>query len=142
MKPSMLKRLERFNKGIEILNEMKNYGREEFCNDMKILSITERNLQVSIEFLIDTSTYILSKLNIEIPETYREVVEKLYDVGIVDKTIEEKLLEIVGLRNIIVHMYADIRPELLYDNLKDILNVLQFSVKRLLEFCREREIDP
>lgn len=61
MKPSMLKRLERFNKGIGILNEIKNYGRKEICKDLKILSITERNLQISIEFLIDVSTYILSK---------------------------------------------------------------------------------
>ncbi|MGB9727352.1 MAG: HepT-like ribonuclease domain-containing protein [Nitrososphaeria archaeon] len=46
-----------------------------------------------------------------------EVVEKLYNTGIIDEDLEEKLLNTVGLRNIIVHMYADLRPELLYNNL-------------------------
>lgn len=142
MKPSMLKRLERFNKGIEILSEVRNYDRDTFCKDIKILSIAERNLQVCIEFLIDISTYIVSKLDVEIPETYREVVDKLHDGGVIDENLKEKLTEIVGLRNIIVHMYADIIPELLYDNLKDILDVLKFSVKRLLEFCKNNDIDP
>lgn len=45
--------------------------------------------------------------NVEISETYREVVKKFYDVGIIDNTVKEKLLEIIGLRTIIVHMYAD-----------------------------------
>ena len=43
----MLKRLERFNKGIEILNEL------------KILSIAERNLQVCTDFLIDQKAEII-----------------------------------------------------------------------------------
>lgn len=71
----MLKRLERFNRGIEILNDMIEYDRERFCKDIKILSITERNLQVCTDFLIDISTYILSKLDVEMPETYMEVIE-------------------------------------------------------------------
>ncbi|MGC8911772.1 MAG: hypothetical protein ACP5K8_06835 [Nitrososphaeria archaeon] len=37
---------------------------------IKILSITERNLQACIKFLIDISKYILSKLDVEVPETY------------------------------------------------------------------------
>lgn len=109
---------------------MINYDRYTFCKDIKILSIAKRNLQVRIEFLIDTSTYILSKLNVETPETYREVVEKPHDKGVIDENLKEKLTEIIGLRNIIVHLYADIIPGLLYDNLKDTLDVLKnFSKK-------------
>ena len=44
MKPSTLKKLERFNKGIEILEELKKYDRKYFIEDLKILSIAERNL--------------------------------------------------------------------------------------------------
>ena len=129
MRPSMLKRLERFNKGIEILNEL------------KILSIAERNLQVCTDFLIDLSTYILSKLNAEIPETYKEIVEKIHTTGAINKNLKQKLAELVGLRNIIVHMYADIKAEIIYENLNDIITTLKQSAKRLLEFCEERRID-
>jgi uncharacterized protein YutE (UPF0331/DUF86 family) len=72
MKPSVLKRLERFNKGLEILEELRRYDREEFSSDTRVLSIAERNLQVCTEFIINLSSYILSKLYVEVPETYRE----------------------------------------------------------------------
>ncbi|MCC6005069.1 MAG: DUF86 domain-containing protein [Thermofilum sp.] len=72
MKPSVLKRLERFNKGLEILEELRHYDREEFSSDTRVLSIAERNLQVCTEFIINLSSYILSKLYVEVPETYRE----------------------------------------------------------------------
>ena len=45
MKPSTLKKLERFNKGIEILEELKRYDKEYFIVDLKTLSIAERNIQ-------------------------------------------------------------------------------------------------
>lgn len=40
MRPSTLRRLEWFNKGIEILEELKNYKKEDFCEDLKVLSMT------------------------------------------------------------------------------------------------------
>jgi len=142
MRPSMLRKLERFNKGIEILNELKQYGRGDFCKDLKVLSIAERNLQVCTEFLIDLSTYVLSKLDIEIPETYKEIVEKIHTVGVIDENLEGKLSDVVGLRNIIVHMYADIKAELIYENLDNMITTLKDSAKKLLEFCEEKKMDP
>jgi uncharacterized protein YutE (UPF0331/DUF86 family) len=142
MKPSTLKKLERFNKGIEILEELKRYDKEYFIVDLKTLSIAERNIQFCTEFLIDLSSYILSKLDIEIPETYKEIVEKIYVIKIIDDDLKDKLIDIVGLRNIIVHMYADVKAELIFDNLEEIIKILKISIKKLLEFCKEKSIDP
>ena len=83
---------------MEILEELKRYSKESFCNDIKTLSIADRNLQVCTELIIDMSSYIPSKLNVEIPETYKEIVRKIKDVGIIDELLEQKLQEIVGLR--------------------------------------------
>jgi len=142
MRPSILKRLERFNKGLEILEELRRYNKEIFCNDLKILSIAERNLQVCTEFIIDISSYILSRLNVETPETYKGIVRKIKDVGIIDEILEQKLQEIVGLRNIIVHMYADVKAEVIYDNLEDIAKTLKEAARKLLKYSEERNIDP
>jgi uncharacterized protein YutE (UPF0331/DUF86 family) len=46
------------------------------------------------------------------------------------------------LRNIIVHMCADVKAELIYEGLDDMIATLEDSAKRLLEFCRDRGIDP
>jgi uncharacterized protein YutE (UPF0331/DUF86 family) len=49
---------------------------------------------------------------------------------------------IVGLRNIIVHMYADIDAEIIYDNLEDIIQTLREAAAKLLEFSKAKNIDP
>jgi uncharacterized protein YutE (UPF0331/DUF86 family) len=142
VRPSTLRRLERFNKGVEILEELKNYKKEDFCEDLKVLSMAERNLQVCAEFIVDLSAYVLSKLGVGVPETYKEIVERIHAAGVIDEGLKRRLLDVVGLRNIIVHMYADVKAELIYENLNDLISTLKSSAKRLLEFCKERGIDP
>jgi uncharacterized protein YutE (UPF0331/DUF86 family) len=142
MRPSFLKRMERFNKGLEILEELRNYEIDKFLTDLKLLSIAERNIQVCTEFIVDFSSYILSKLKVEIPDTYREIIRKVREEGIIDENLEKKLQGIVGLRNIIVHMYADIDAEIIYDNLEDIIQTLREAAAKLLEFSKAKNIDP
>jgi uncharacterized protein YutE (UPF0331/DUF86 family) len=142
MRPSFLKRMERFNKGLEILEELRNYEIDKFSTDLKLLSIAERNIQVCTEFIVDFSSYILSKLKVEVPDTYREIIRKVREEGIIDENLEKKLQGIVGLRNIIVHMYADIDAEIIYDNLEDIIQTLREAAAKLLEFSKAKNIDP
>jgi len=142
MRPSFLKRMERFNKGLEILEELRNYEIDKFLTDLKLLSIAERNIQVCTEFIVDFSSYILSKLKVEVPDTYREIIRKVREEGIIDENLEKKLQGIVGLRNIIVHMYADIDAEIIYDNLEDIIQTLREAAAKLLEFSKGKNIDP
>jgi|UniRef100_A0A7C1CF22 Uncharacterized conserved protein len=142
MRPSFLKRMERFNKGLEILEELRNYEIDKFLTDLKLLSIAERNIQVCTEFIVDFSSYILSKLKVEVPDTYREIIRKVREEGIIDENLEKKLQGIVGLRNIIVHMYADIDAEIIYDNLEDIIQTLREAAAKLLEFSKAKNIDP
>jgi len=142
MRPSFLKRMERFNKGLEILEELRNYEIDKFLTDLKLLSIAERNIQVCTEFIVDFSSYILSKLKVDVPDTYREIVRKVREEGIIDENLEKKLQGIVGLRNIIVHMYTDIDAEIIYDNLEDIIQTLREAAAKLLEFSKAKNIDP
>ncbi|WP_288005017.1 DUF86 domain-containing protein [Thermofilum sp.] len=142
MRPSFVKRMERFNKGLEILEELRNHEIDKFLTDLKLLSIAERNIQVCTEFIVDFSSYILSKLKVEVPDTYREIIRKVREEGIIDENLEKKLQGIVGLRNIIVHMYADIDAEIIYDNLEDIIQTLREAAAKLLEFSKAKNIDP
>ena len=90
MRPSFLKRMERFNKGLEILEELRNYEIDKFLTDLKLLSIAERKIQVCTEFIVDFSSYILSKLKVEVPDTYREIIRKVREEGIIDENLEKK----------------------------------------------------
>jgi uncharacterized protein YutE (UPF0331/DUF86 family) len=96
MRPSFLKRMERFNKGLEILEELRNYEIDKFLTDLKLLSIAERNIQVCTEFIVDFSSYILSKLKVEVPDTYGEIIRKVREEGIIDENLEKSCRESLG----------------------------------------------
>ncbi len=142
MKPSTLRRLERFNKALQILKELKKKEKKVFLEDLYLLSVAERNIQIGVEFIIDISNAILAAKDIKMPETYKEVVNKASHLIDVDELLREKIQGLVGLRNIIVHMYADVKAELIYDNLTEIVNTLKEFNKKLLVFCKNEGIDP
>jgi len=139
---STLRRVERFEQGIKLLEEIAEVSLEEYLRDIKLQSIVERNLQICIEVIIDLSNVIISKKGFRIPSTYKETVEILKENKVLEKEFAKKLASLVGLRNIIVHMYADIKSEIIHENLREIINVLKEALKTLLKYCEKNKIDP
>ena len=139
---STLRRIERFEQGIKLLEEVTEVSLEEYLRDIKLQSIVERNLQICIEVIIDLSNVIISKKGFRVPSTYKETVEILKENKILEKEFAKKLASLVGLRNIIVHMYADIKSEIIHENLREIINVLKEALKTLLKYCEKNKIDP
>ena len=39
-------------------------------------------------------------------------------------------------------MYADIKSEIIHENLREIINVLKEALKTLLKYCEKNKIDP
>ena len=139
---STLRRIERFEQGIKLLEEIAEVSLEEYLRDIKLQSIVERNLQICIEVIIDLSNVIISKKGFRVPSTYKETVEILKENKVLEKEFAKKLASLVGLRNIIVHMYADIKSEIIHENLREIINVLKEALKTLLKYCEKNKIDP
>jgi len=137
MRPSLLKRLERFNSALNLLEELSKVRRDEFLKDIKLQSIAERNLQIAVEFVIDLCNMLISDLDLKFPETYKEAIVILQEAKIIEPKLSKKLQQLVGLRNIIVHMYADVRAEIIYDNLADFCETLREAARVLIEYLRE-----
>lgn len=79
----------------------------------------ERGIQISIENIIDIANVIISVSEKEKPNTYRETMVLLSEIGIVSKTFSKKLSNMVGFRNILVHDYTKIDTEVIIDILKN-----------------------
>lgn len=74
--------------------------------------MAERALQVSIETVIDVAERIIALEGAGPAATGRESLDKLKALGIIrDPTPYQRM---VGMRNIIVHEYAEVDPEVLY----------------------------
>ncbi len=139
---STLRKVERFKRGLELLGDISKVGTDEYIRDLKLQSIAERNLQVCIEAIIDLSNIIISRKGFRIPSSYRDTVRVLRENNVLEEKLAKDLENLVGLRNIIVHMYADIRSEIIHENLPYIMLTLRKAMSVLLEYCRKNNIDP
>lgn len=91
---------------------------ETFIQDVYVL-----NLQRAIHACIDIANIIISKKGFKLPSAYKDSFLILRQNNILDKDLTDKMISMVGFRNIAVHEYqeinTDILKSILVNNLKD-----------------------
>ncbi len=142
MRGDLLKRYNRFKKAIELLSTLSKTNPDKIVNDYTLLSSLERNIQLAVEFLIDLSNYILSESVGEVPDTYKEIVAKTGELCDLEKELIKEVRGIIGLRNIIVHLYADIDYDVILSELGNIIDEILAYVSKLFECIDKRGLDP
>jgi uncharacterized protein YutE (UPF0331/DUF86 family) len=99
-------------------------SKTEALDDIIIQDAFVLNLQRSIQACIDIANIIIAKKGLKIPSTYKDSFHILSDDGIIESELKDKMLSMVGFRNIAVHDYqkldANILKSILSKNLVDI----------------------
>jgi len=111
-KLSKLRRYQRF------LKELQATSIEAFATDFKIRGAVERYLQVSVECVIDVGNEIISSLQLQRPERYRDIPHILAEARVIPKTFAERVASMIGFRNLLVHDYASVNLNLVYEFLQ------------------------
>jgi uncharacterized protein YutE (UPF0331/DUF86 family) len=83
-------------------------------------------LQISIECIIDICTLLVKELKLGLPSEEEDLFEKLEKEGIIDLTMKNTLKRMKGFRNILVHRYAEVDDELVFENLDNIKDFIKF----------------
>ena len=103
---------------------------DQFREDWAVRSMTERALQVSIEIVIDVSERLVAYAEAGPVATAAEAIGKCVTLGFLSG--ESPYKDMVGYRNLIVHEYERIDPEITYT----------LATQRLMDFRAFRdEID-
>jgi len=89
-----------------------------FQNDVKLRKASERVLQVAVEICLDIGRRIITIEKLRYPENNRDVFTVLHGAGIIPDDLLPTLHKMAGFRNLIVHDYARIDDEQVYNNLK------------------------
>lgn len=142
MKEGSIRRIEKFKESFKKLEKYSKLSLEEILGKPEIQDSLERSLQVCAEALADIGRKIISAMNWRVPKDYKDVVEVLRENKVMKNSLASSLKEIFGLRNLLVHCYADVRIEIIHENLKDYLKILEEGMKVLLKFCKQKHIDP
>lgn len=131
----MLDRLKMLEENVADLERFKKENSIEKLKKSKYSGWALRyGFQESIQVVIDISCHLVSKYNMGNPDTYGECIELLRECNHIDIELEEKLLGMVGLRNLLIHEYSRIDIEKLYKYLEHLDDIRAFinQIKGLL----------
>lgn len=125
------KRLQSLKKSVETVDE------EQFLTDSLIADATERRLQVAIQACLDIAGHIVSQAAVKKPkQENKELFLILVELGIIENKLAKKLVQMVGMRNILVHEYLEVARERVYKAVKnDLGDIVQFAqeIEKFLE---------
>jgi len=99
-----------------------NISEENLKDDMIRYWGIERGVQISIECVLDISNIIISTMDIEKPDTYRECILILGKEDILPKKMAKEIANMVSFRNILVHDYMKVDEKIMVSILKNHLD--------------------
>ena len=118
----------------KFLKELQTSSLDDFVSDFKIRGAVERYLQVSIECIVDIGNEIISALQLQRPERYRDIPHILAKAKIIPKTFAETVASMIGFRNLLVHDYASINQNLVYEFLQTKLPDFETFTKHIAKW--------
>lgn len=102
--------------------------------------LAQHHLRLALEGVFHISSHILSRIPGGRAVEYREVARKMGEHNIVPKDFSEKaLVPMAGMRNILVHNYADIDPKKLYETIKNHRQDIEIFLQHIKAFLKHPE---
>lgn len=85
---------------------------ERIDKDVREARFVEHTLQIAIQAALDVASHIVSDDRLGEPRTNHELFELLARNGWISEDLGRTLRSMVGFRNILVHGYAQVQPEI------------------------------
>lgn len=121
-------RLDQIRVSVNRLKKMKSMSLEEFLLDPDYFAISEHHLRRSLEALFDIGRHIIAKNGFGKPENYKQILDILGQQRIITPEFSKKIGGMAGYRNRLVHGYAKVSPEEIY-------NIIQTKLDDFVQFC-------
>ncbi len=90
----------------------------EIEGDYEVKSAIERNSQITIDAINIGEMVISKEEGTRPPETYRELLLELGNLGIIPRELVVELSKMAGFRNVLVHQYEEADPLRLLEFIK------------------------
>jgi len=114
-------------KYLNILERYKKYSRQEIEQDVDIRGAVERYLYLATQATIDLAEAVIAYHRYRKPTTMTDAFYILNEEGVIPNELTEKMVGMVGFRNVVAHDYDRINYDITYD-------ILQNGLKDIEEF--------
>ena len=120
-------------KYLKILKRYKVYSRQEIEENVDIRGAVERYLYLAAQAAIDLAEAVIAYKGFRKPTTMSEAFYILNEEDIVSGELTEKMVRMVGFRNVMAHDYEKVNYDIVYD-------VLQNRLADVAEFIERIEV--
>jgi len=90
--------------------------------DIDAQDIILHNLQLAIQGCIDIGAHVLADQGWGVAGSINETFYTLHDKGVLPLDLQEKMVSMVGFRNILVHEYEEVSLEIVHNITQNHLN--------------------
>jgi uncharacterized protein YutE (UPF0331/DUF86 family) len=111
----ILARLAHLGRAIAQLERLRSMPAASRGSDLLMLFAAERALHVAAESAFDIGHHVLAGRGLPVPAAYRDVFPALSRAGVIPAPLQARLVGLAGLRNLLVHDYADVDPVRLWE---------------------------
>jgi len=112
----------------------------ENVRDFKALGLVKdgiyKKIEASIQEIISICSIINSDLKLGIPSNRDDIIMALHNNNILSSNMTEKIKELKGFRNFLVHRYGKINDEVAFKDIHDGLSDFELFKKEILHFIK------
>ena len=138
-KEVIVKKLQELNRCLKELENLKNISSKDFFSSLDKQWTVCHGLQLSIQILIDVGNHILASIGENQIEDYVDIIDRLGKKGIIPSEFAQAIRGMVGLRNILIHEYAKIDLDKIYEILQKRLGDFYSFIEYIDQFIKQPE---
>jgi uncharacterized protein YutE (UPF0331/DUF86 family) len=136
----ILRKISRVRNNLSRLREKEKISLKSFKEDLDIQDIVLHNLQLAIQGCIDIGSHIISDEGWGIAGSLSEIFYILQEKGVIRGDLTEKMVSVVGFRNILIHEYDEINLNIVHDILQNHLIDIDEYLLSVVNHFRLEEI--
>lgn len=114
----VLKKLKELQKYVDELKTFRKKGVADLKDSLSTAWAIEHGLQLSIQIVIDVGNHLLASMGENQIEDYSDVIDNLGKKRIISRRFAEKIRDMAGFRNILVHEYTEVDLKIVHTVLK------------------------
>lgn len=133
-KPLIEKKLRQIEVLLRELQSVEVKTMEDFTEQIVVKRFIERNIELSVEQMINVCKHLVSGLDLTEPETYSECFDILAKEGIISNHNLETFKAMVRYRNLLIHAYDGIDDTITYGIYKKRLNDFRIFINEIRSY--------
>jgi uncharacterized protein YutE (UPF0331/DUF86 family) len=114
---SLLARLEALDTYLSELDYYAQFSSTELVDDFVKYRASQHSLQLAAQTVVDIAAHIITADFHSRVQEYREMITELGKVGVLEADFAQRLAPIASFRNILVHDYLQVDPQIVYEYL-------------------------